>query len=541
MSKLCSVAGSESPAPPPRGSKRESTSRVAKPMATTDFHNNLLKEARKILADSDPQVLEVPFTEFVETRLPRVDANSLATVMEKLAEKPNGGITASKGVMHGYANMTPGQHTGHKTAAFDSFCRFISLVVALGLEQDGAEAWVGHYSKQTPVNTERIHSSRPDSYLYLIEGIEAIGWHQLLTISEFKKKKQDQLEVRIIYICRGNNNLLLTLNQNWIQLLWGCNHILRNDPRRRFTFGLTVEDDEARLWFFSRACIVVSEPFSFIQEPQTLVHFLLSMVLSPHPPSSNDVRAEAPTPQHLQHLGFDPTMTRVDINGNIGYEIQMAEECYILTKVLCDYKVDELIGRATRVWQVAKKEDRTQEFVMKDIWLEQGARREGDILDEINDRLNGTRPDLLEAFRRHFLAVEKEATIGEPIRGVDAHSDVKYLSLVDLFPTSQSTSIVSPSLRTYSTGILAPRRFADREQYRVFFRGVLTPLHLLRNAREQAQVIADLPLALEVLLAAGCVHRDLSNTNAMLNPTTGRGVLTDVEYSVPYGQEIQGT
>ena len=46
-------------------------------------------------------------------------------------------------------------------------------------------------------------------------------------------------------------------------------HMLSKDPRRRFTFGVTIEDTESRLWYFSRSFIVVSTPFNFIEVSST--------------------------------------------------------------------------------------------------------------------------------------------------------------------------------------------------------------------------------------------------------------------------------
>ena len=36
---------------------------------------------------------------------------------------------------------------------------------------------------------------------------------------------------------------------------------MRNDPRRRFVFGLTMENTNVRFWFHDRATVVVSEKF----------------------------------------------------------------------------------------------------------------------------------------------------------------------------------------------------------------------------------------------------------------------------------------
>jgi hypothetical protein len=36
-----------------------------------------------------------------------------------------------------------------------------------------------------------------------------------------------------------------------------------NDPCHRFTYGLTIENGSARLWFFNRGQIIASQPFDW--------------------------------------------------------------------------------------------------------------------------------------------------------------------------------------------------------------------------------------------------------------------------------------
>lgn len=48
-------------------------------------------------------------------------------------------------------------------------------------------------------------------------------------------------------------------------MIWNGTHMLRDDARRDFAFGLTVEDTQAQLWRFSRSGIIVSKPFKWIE------------------------------------------------------------------------------------------------------------------------------------------------------------------------------------------------------------------------------------------------------------------------------------
>ncbi|KAJ6488470.1 hypothetical protein C8R47DRAFT_1215715 [Mycena vitilis] len=519
-------ASSSAPHGLKRGSERGSTPGASKPTAERDFHGQLLTEARRILADTNPQVIEVSFNDFCSTRLPQINTTVFDKVIAALTDSHHGILKGGK--MYGYAATTPGALKVHETVAFAGLCRFISKVVKCGLEQDPVEPWVAHCYKQADVETERENTSRPDSYIHLLPILGKIGWHQLLVTAEFKKNKKDWL-------------------QNWVRLLWGCNHVLRNDPRRRFTFGLTAEDDEARIWFFSRACIVATQPIKYIEDPKPLVRFILSIVLQPAP----RLGIEPPKPDAppaLDHLGFDPSIRRLYHDNQITYEVEMGNDIFVLQRVLCDYKVDELIGRATRVWQVVKRDLPTEQYVIKDVWLEDGARSEGEIMSEIEQALqiHPHSEELMPLFTQHFLPPAVELAIGTLIQGVGAHPEHRYLCFSANTSAPQS-STASGSVRSHPTGNTMivtqphppPRRYVNRRQCRMLFQGTLVPLHLLRDAGDQARVLADMP-PLQVLLAVDRVHRDLSPTNIMLDRKTGRGILTDLEYTVRYGQASQG-
>jgi hypothetical protein len=45
-------------------------------------------------------------------------------------------------------------------------------------------------------------------------------------------------------------------------VIWSMHYVLAQDIARRFTFGLTIEDRDARLYFACRAFLVVSEEFN---------------------------------------------------------------------------------------------------------------------------------------------------------------------------------------------------------------------------------------------------------------------------------------
>lgn len=51
--------------------------------------------------------------------------------------------------------------------------------------------------------------------------------------------------------------------QNNKKVLGNAAQMLYADPSRRFMFGMTIANTTTRLWYFSRARVVVSESFNF--------------------------------------------------------------------------------------------------------------------------------------------------------------------------------------------------------------------------------------------------------------------------------------
>ncbi|KIM59994.1 hypothetical protein SCLCIDRAFT_125059, partial [Scleroderma citrinum Foug A] len=44
------------------------------------------------------------------------------------------------------------------------------------------------------------------------------------------------------------------------KVIWSLHHIMRSDPYRRSTLGVTIEGANTRLWFTCRSVTMVSEP-----------------------------------------------------------------------------------------------------------------------------------------------------------------------------------------------------------------------------------------------------------------------------------------
>lgn len=64
---------------------------------------------------------------------------------------------------------------------------------------------------------------------------------------------------------------------------WSMQHVMQDDPYRRATFGMTIENSMARLWFCCRSSVIVSEAFGFIAEAEALVKFFAAFAFAEVP------------------------------------------------------------------------------------------------------------------------------------------------------------------------------------------------------------------------------------------------------------------
>lgn len=113
---------------------------------------------------------------------------------EKKTESSDKEIEAritSEGKVRAYAQHSPAKKGLVEAQAFNPLCDFISTILELASKLNGCK-WVAHSSRQTDLFGEKPHSSRPDSYLYLIPTLpKELGWERLLCVGEFKNQKTD--------------------------------------------------------------------------------------------------------------------------------------------------------------------------------------------------------------------------------------------------------------------------------------------------------------------------------------------------------------
>ncbi|KAK7449743.1 hypothetical protein VKT23_013218 [Stygiomarasmius scandens] len=342
------------------------------------------------------------------------------------------------------------------------------------------------------------------------------------------------------------------VEDNRRKLAGAAAHLLNSDPCRRHVYGMTIEQHEVRLWYFSRSHCVKSTPFDLHSQLDPLIRFIVALSFGTH-----------------EELGFDPTVKRMHLPGpdsdnpEIGQEVfyvyQVDGRFYRTTRSLCEYFPASFTGRATRVWAVREctedgdVEKGAREQVVKDCWLDEGGEREWQIQREIFARLKVIRQDVnsiasklpsdlherrsLEAALQHFEEYFVEIAAYELISTTSTiHDSFKRSTVMDddLKETQSRPAQVHSRYALHKPN-LSVRAFSKKHQCRVVYSHCFETIALLTNSETIAAAMYDCVMASHLLYLAGFVHRDISSGNVYYG-TSGansepKGKLSDFEYA----------
>ncbi|KAI6038241.1 hypothetical protein EDC04DRAFT_3113831 [Pisolithus marmoratus] len=363
--------------------------------------------------------------------------------------------------------------------------------------------------------SERSNATRPDAYLLLVE----------------KKSIDAQLNKK--------NHAKNSNPDSWndiAKIVWSLHHIMRSDPCRRATFGVTIENTSMRFWFTCRAVMLVSESFNFLTVSKHLIYFFSSLAFA------ND-----------HELGWDPTIRRVCVEGKPQYDITVHTDdgeklVYQTTRIISDYNADALRGRGTRIFEVCpmspdgKPMHGAEPGVLKDCWRDSDRDREDTILEKVFTHLRDKKGiEQANEARKYFLTVlaAGNVMVDGKIDGTD--SLLRVSNLPTDFTSYPLPADESPRARpTRSSEGLTPSfpcapgsakhsKVHHRIHCRLVFEEVCQPIYELRSLDTVFETLQDAHKALEILHSVDWVHRDVSAGNVL---RVGRmGKLADLEYA----------
>ncbi|OSX58035.1 hypothetical protein POSPLADRAFT_1061121 [Postia placenta MAD-698-R-SB12] len=254
-----------------RFTQRAETPPRAKLTAGSSYRLSDLKTQRKTLIEElGPTIPEVPIPYFLTNILPGLreglDVDEIATKF-----KASGHITDD-----GRWSCFPCDPAQVKKREEQCFQPLEQLAEAISTASGG-----GKHATPTlhakPFHTTCLHAQGHEESRW-------VYWANIAMSAEFKKKARPADK-----------------EDNVAKIIWSMHQCMREDPRRRFTFGLTIENKEIRLWFCTRAQLLVSEGINFLQDHATVIHLFLALMYAKD-----------------HEVGWDPTICYArDRNGEV--------------------------------------------------------------------------------------------------------------------------------------------------------------------------------------------------------------------------------
>ncbi|KAG8929939.1 hypothetical protein FRC01_003486 [Tulasnella sp. 417] len=360
------------------------------------------------------------------------------------------------------------------------------------------------------------------------------------------------------------------------KLLGATTFCMNDDACRMHVYGITIEDSNMTVWYFSRSHSAKSPAFDFTKDPRKYIQVMLSFLFATE-----------------KELGYDQTIRRFLDSGPAGktlcyvYQVGDEDKRYFKTQeAIFEHRSLCATGRATRVWKVVEVRsfDDLQPldpsiFVLKDVWLDSKSKTECQNLNAIFQKLEELarlldegdgKSDTFDGFDETSKEKLKECLKGRSWgryflsqvcdwQGFES-KEVSTTAQPDSTLFDPPTSTLTPSSYPHSDRSrskttwteLVPvaqkrllRHYCPKRQYRVVFKEVCDALHHVQRLEDVVTALRDSVFALQLMFLAGWVHRDISSGNiygysSQVNSADGaqvRGILADLEYAKQFDPE----
>ncbi|KII93430.1 hypothetical protein PLICRDRAFT_152116 [Plicaturopsis crispa FD-325 SS-3] len=361
---------------------------------------------------------------------------------------------------------------------------------------------------RVPTSNERTNTSRPDG-AYIVVG-SPYNWGKIGVPEEQKKFGRDAYD-------------------NTRKIIWGMHHIMRDDPCRRFTYGVTIEDTQMRVWFCNRSSLIVLKDFNFVTDVEKLIRIYSSFAFT--------------TPAEL---GWDPTIRAIDGTSPTEYEIDVYVKgqpkplVYRSAKIIWDHAAEDMHSRATRVFEAIDPDGK--QVAIKDVWRDHSRESEGAAVQTVFRRLNMLGADA-KKYKKYFMKVSQYGDVQ-----IDGQTDDTFELIMHHTPLPENLSLMSlmqaprddePNgnhpivVDGLHSRVHQNTEFRRRVHHRIVFAAVGTPIHRLVRLKDRSQAMLDALTGHKILCELGYVHRDVSAGNILWTKMpNGKmvGKLTDLEY-----------
>ncbi|KIP07792.1 hypothetical protein PHLGIDRAFT_12972 [Phlebiopsis gigantea 11061_1 CR5-6] len=325
-------------------------------------------------------------------------------------------------------------------------------------------------------------------------------------------------------------------------VLWSMHHIMREDARRRFVIGFSIDDYEMRIWYFSRSDAYVSEAFNFLTEHELFVDFVLRVSYAPYHQLGWDSSMTLRTPKDGQELEYDVEVAEIK-------DEVISVRTFRTVRLLSNIGAETLRGRGTRVWEVAELDDsgkvkRGPTLALKDSWVDDERGREGKIIADILKAAEARGKDSLEnlTMKKHLLTtvafgdvyidgkVDSTRAWHPPVvtEEIEVKADPSATSKVVSNRTLSAVGAVNVE-QTRPSQLLGVEHYSTKVHHRIVFKEVGKTMREVTSLGQGFFCLSQINLVLRSLHSLGWVHRDISCGNVLV--VNGVTKLADFEYA----------
>lgn len=276
----------------------------------------------------------------------------------------------------------------------------------------------------------------------------------------------------------------------WLDFGRYANEVMSAHDGRRFVHGFTLFGDLMRFWMFDRIGGIASGSFDIHANGVRFVYTILAM----H--SMDD-----------QQLGFDPTIQTADGKRFIQIERNRKTERLVLDKVIT--RSHHVSGRGTTCWKAHLENKPKVPLVIKDSWMLENARDEGQLLREVTKR--GV-TNVARYYHHEIVHVSgKKDDVQKNVRkGLDGTEAEDY--------SSSWHSRIDP--------------WENRVHRRLITRDFGEPIHEALTPKCLLGALENCIKGHESLWKVGFIHRDISIDNLMTSESSSRSFLIDLELAI---------
>lgn len=273
---------------------------------TVTIHDGLTGTRAAVIDDTGPTIPEISVLLFFDIVLPQPSildhVRAIFTALTKGDRPPYN----PKGRRWSAFPRDPAKANLRENTVYKKLEKIYHAVLEAAQEHAPAEEPTTTFTNTpdyVPKSDWRGSTSKPDGF-FALRNRRAGGsphWMDIVATGEYKRNDKDKRNLEDVrFFTHLSRSIAYISLQDSKKVLWNMHQTMRNDPCRRFTFGFTIENREMRIWYTSRADILVSSPFDFMSVRVFIPQLLFSLNVHTGPNTPHQVLPHIFLHRHLR-------------------------------------------------------------------------------------------------------------------------------------------------------------------------------------------------------------------------------------------------